>query len=77
MGTLGFTELVGPAYEWWPLVTTPIERRQNEEFICLGSRKYPSLFDDIEFNDLYFTRGDSDRDRANRPKQAETQEEQS
>jgi len=68
METLGFTELVGPAYEWWPLVTTPIERRQNEEFICLGSRKYPSLFDDIEFNDLYFTRGDSDRDRANRPK---------
>ncbi len=65
METLAFSELVGPAYEWWPLVTSPIEYRHNEEFICLGSRKYPNLFDGIQSNDLYFTRGDSDRDRAN------------
>jgi hypothetical protein len=65
MKILTFSELVGPTYEWWPLVTMPIERRQNTEFIRLGSHKFPHLFDDIQFNDLYFTRGDSDRDRAN------------
>ena len=65
MKSLRFTELVGVAYEWWPLVSAPIEYRQNHQFICLGSRRYPALFDNYTFDDLYFTRGDSDRDRAN------------
>jgi hypothetical protein len=61
---LGFTELSGPAFEWWPLVTTPIERRENHEFIFLGSRR-PELFAGVPYEALYITRGDSDRDRAN------------
>ncbi|MBN2240061.1 MAG: GNAT family N-acetyltransferase [Dehalococcoidales bacterium] len=65
MVSSGFTELRGESYEWWPLVTSPIERRTNEEFICLGSNKYPDLFLDSKANEIYFTRGDSDRDRAN------------
>jgi GNAT superfamily N-acetyltransferase len=64
MRELGFVELSGENYGWWPLVSAPIERRENEEYICLGSKKYPLLFDEVEFKDLYFTRGDADRDRA-------------
>jgi len=63
--TYGFSELLGENYGALPLVSSPMEYRENEEFICLGSRKQPNLFDDVEFNDLYFTRGDSDRDRYN------------
>jgi hypothetical protein len=62
----GFSEILGDHYGALPLVSTPMEYRENEEFICLGSKRFPSLFDDIEFNDLYFTRGDSDRDRYNK-----------
>ena len=65
MENLSFTELKGSSYEWWPLVTTPIEKRENHENIFLKSRKYPNLFDNIKFSDTYFVRGDSDRDRAN------------
>ncbi len=60
-----FAEVLGQLYGAVPLVSSPIEYRKNEEFICLGSRKYPDLFSDVEFDDLYFTRGDSDRDRYN------------
>ena len=63
----GFSEILGDHYGALPLVSSPMEYRENEEFICLGSKRFPSLFDDIEFNDLYFTRGDSDRDRYNKP----------
>jgi GNAT superfamily N-acetyltransferase len=62
---LRFSELCGQQYGALPLVSSPIEYRENEEFICLGSRKHPNLFDDVEFDDLYFTRGDADRDRYN------------
>lgn len=63
---LGFIELKNPHYVFWPFFSSPIMRKEtNHEFICLGSQKYPNLFDKIEFNDLYFTRGDTDRDRAN------------
>ena len=67
MKELGFTELVNQFYLWWPVYSTPIKRREeNIELICLGSQRYPDLFKNIGFNDLYFTRGDTDRDRANR-----------
>lgn len=65
LGHHGFTELLGESYGALPLVSCPLEYRENEEYICLGSRKLPHLFDDIEYDDLYFTRGDSDRDRYN------------
>jgi hypothetical protein len=62
----GFSEILGDHYGALPLVSSPTEYRENEEFICLGSKRFPDLFGDIEFNDLYFTRGDSDRDRYNK-----------
>ena len=65
MEKMKFTEVKGQNVEKWPVTTTPIEKRENHEFICLGSKKNPDLFDNIRFTDLYFTRGDSDRDRAN------------
>jgi hypothetical protein len=66
---LGFSELTGDYYGALPQVSSPMEYRPNEEFICLGSKHFPNIFDDIEFDDLYFTRGDSDRDRLNPIKQ--------
>ena len=65
---LGFAELCGQAFEWWPQVTTPIQPRPNHEILCLGSRRHPGLFREMPYEDLYITRGDSDRDRANRLK---------
>lgn len=62
---LDFSELTGEYYGALPQVSSPIEYRPNEEYICLGSKHFPKMFDGIEFDDLYFTRGDSDRDRFN------------
>ena len=61
----GFIELIDKFYGALPQVSSPIDYRDNHEFICLGSKNYPNLFKNIRFNDLFFTRGDSDRDRAN------------
>ncbi|MHA1756497.1 MAG: hypothetical protein ACTSVV_06990, partial [Promethearchaeota archaeon] len=65
MEELQFIELKDEKYVWFPLVSSPIEFRENHEFIFLGSKKYPHLFNDIKFSELYFTRGDADRDRPN------------
>jgi GNAT superfamily N-acetyltransferase len=62
----GFYELTDEAYTAWPQVSSPISKRPNHERVCLGSHRIPGLFADIPFNSLYFTRGDSDRDRANK-----------
>ncbi len=65
MEACGFSELHGKDYELWPMVTSPMHSRENHEFICLGSNDKRTQLDRFSFKDVYFSRGDSDRDRMN------------
>lgn len=64
MQSSGFVEVPDEAYQWWPSTSSPIERRENHEYIGLGSRKYSAVVNSLSYDETFFTRGDSDRDRA-------------
>jgi hypothetical protein len=63
---LGFIELTDDTYNTIPVVSDPMDFRLNDEFICLKCKDKPLLFEDIGYDDIYFTKGDSDRDRINK-----------
>lgn len=47
----------------FPLLTTPIESRPNNEYLGLISPKYNHEIHNLTEDDVFFTRADSDRDR--------------
>ena len=49
-----------------PSVTSPMQNRPNTEFVGLFSSSRAHRLAELTFDDVYFTRADSDRDRAAR-----------
>ena len=48
------------------MVTSPIEKRPNHEFIVLQSKIHNEIISKLTIEDVFFTRIDGDRDRINR-----------
>jgi hypothetical protein len=46
-----------------PQVTSPIENRQNREFLGIQSKAHSKAIENLHHDNVYFTRMDSDRDR--------------
>lgn len=63
----GFSMLKADHIEILPQVTYPIENRKNLEFVALFSKTIN--VNDLSERNVYFTRGDSDRDRINKLEQ--------
>jgi len=49
-----------------PLVTAPIEKRNNHEFVCIQSKTHHATMHRLNLDNAYFTRIDCDRDRVGR-----------
>lgn len=60
---VGFVKLENDEVCLLPMVSSPIENRPNHEFIVLQSRFYDSEIKNLSYENVYFTRIDSDRDR--------------
>jgi GNAT superfamily N-acetyltransferase len=61
---LNFVCLKNSDLELLPQVTNPIEIRPNNEYLGLFSSNMTGVISKLKFADVYFTRADSDRDRA-------------
>ncbi len=60
---VGFIKLVDDDVCILPLVTAPIQKRPNHEFIVLQSKTYNDKIKELKREYVYFTRIDADRDR--------------
>jgi GNAT superfamily N-acetyltransferase len=65
-GLEGFATLVDDDTALLPSVTSPMQHRPNTEFVGLYSTTRATRLSQLAFDDVYFTRADSDRDRAAR-----------
>jgi GNAT superfamily N-acetyltransferase len=65
-GLEGFATLVGDDAALLPSVTSPMQHRPNTEFVGLYSATRAIRLGQLSIDDVYFTRADSDRDRAAR-----------
>lgn len=61
-----FTKLEGQDGALVPLVTAPIEKRNNHEFVCIQSKTHHATMHRLNLDNAYFTRIDCDRDRIGR-----------
>ncbi len=61
-----FTKLEGQDGALVPLVTAPIEKRNNHEFVCIQSKTHHATMHRLNLDNAYFTRVDCDRDRVGR-----------
>jgi len=66
LAELNFTKLNGQDGALIPLVTAPIEKRNNHEFVCIQSKTHHATMHRLTLDNAYFTRIDCDRDRVGR-----------
>jgi hypothetical protein len=59
----GYNKLTGEDVSLLPMVTNPVQKKSNNEFIVLQSKKHDEAIRTLEKKDVYFTRIDADRDR--------------
>ena len=59
----GFAELNETDLELLPQVSAPAVARPNMEHVCFYSTRYADEIAALRFENVYFTRGDADRDR--------------
>ena len=69
----GFSELKEDDYAILPQTCSPVTSRENLEYIGLQSESLKHLLATLKVDDVYFTRMDSDRDRAARISQLKTE----